>query len=75
MVVTWFDGVRIHRHVSAAQVLAPPLVCDNKQRRLDSQTVGPALNFQQLHPSIFSPLAVSQMCVDVGVSIFAMSAG
>lgn len=52
MVVTWFDGVRVHRHVSAAQVLAPSLVCDGKQQRLDSQAVGSARTSQQSQPSI-----------------------
>lgn len=61
MVVTWFDCVRVHRHVSAAQVLTPLLVCDSKQQWLDSQTVGPALNSQQLHTSIFPPCSFTDV--------------
>lgn len=55
MVVTRFDGVRVHRRVSAAQVLAPPLVCDGKQQRLDSQAVGSILISQRSYPSNLSP--------------------
>lgn len=71
MVVTWFDGVRVHCHVSAAQVLTSPLVCDSKQQWLNSPTVRPALNSQQLHLSIYFPLTISQTYIDVGSFIFA----
>lgn len=31
VVITWFNGVRVHRHISAAEVLTPPLVCGSEE--------------------------------------------